>query len=399
MRELLEGLGFEVELRREGRVRFLAPKLPSEKGYAPTSLPAFFNPVSKPSRDVAVLFLRRFFHGRRVRACEPLAGTGVRSIRLVVESGVVDYVLANDISKNAYELIKRNTVLNGVEDVVEAANLDANELLAARGRGRPRFDYVDIDPAGSPARFMENGFRGCGRGGVLGATATDMSALAGAKPESCARKYDAMPLRGAPFSKEVALRVLAGFMVRTAARLGLAAKPILSFQRDHYARVFVRVEPGIERAKKLLKEIGWLSYCSECLAIHRSSLWNPPPTRCEFCGRSLSYAGPMWLGELTDRGLARGMLEEALKEPEVYKDVVKMLELMAEEDTNIIGYYPVNDVASRLGKSPVKPRRLMEALEGMGFKATPTHIHPGAVKTDAPPDALREAFEKAGSKG
>lgn len=397
MKKLEEGLGFEVELRAEGKVRFLCPKLPSEKGYAPTALPAFFNPVSKPSRDMAVLFVRRFFKGRRIRACEPLAGTGVRSIRLAVESNIIEKVLANDISHNAYELIRRNALLNGVEEVVEASNIDANELLASRGRGRPRFDYVDIDPAGSPAPFMENGFRGCGRGGVLGATATDMTALVGAKPESCLRKYDALPLRSAPFSKEIALRILAGFMVRTAARLKLAAKPILSFQRDHYARVFVVVEPGIERAKKLLREIGWVSYCPDCMSIQRVERARPPPDRCP-CGGIASHSGPLWLGELTDRMLVKEMLEDAMREQEIYGDVVKMLEALAEEDTSIIGYYPVNFLASKFRRNPVKPRVLMEMLREMGYRATATHIDSSGVKTDAPPDVLREAFEKAGLK-
>jgi len=397
LKRLEEGLGFEVELRVEGRVRFLCPKLPSEKGYAPTSLPAFFNPVSKPSRDIAVLLVRRFFKEKKIRACEPLAGTGVRSIRLAVESNAIKYILVNDISRNAYELIRRNALLNEVEDLVEASNIDANELLASRGRGRTRFDYVDIDPAGSPAPFMENGFRGCGREGVLGATATDMSALVGVKPDSCVRKYDALPLRGAPFSKEIALRILAGFMVRTAARLKLAAKPILAFQRDHYARVFTVVEPGIERAKKLLEKVGWVSYCPECMSIHLVERAKIPPDQCP-CGGVPSYSGPLWIGELTDRSLVEEMLEDALSEQEVYGDVVKMLKALVEEDTGIVGYYPVNFLASKFRRNPVKPRMLIEVLRDMGYRATVTHIDSSGVKTDAPPNVLREAFEKAGLK-
>ncbi len=387
-----EELGFEVELLTEGKVRFYAPRIPPEPGFAPSELPAFFNPASKPSRDMAVLFLRSWFN-RRITACEPLAGTGVRTLRLIVESGVVDRASANDISKNAYRLIKKNAELNGLQDRVEAYNLDANEFLASRGRGRPRYDYVDIDPAGSPAHYLENGFRGCGKDSVLGATATDLSALTGAKPKPCWRKYDAWPLRVGPFRMEVALRILAGFMARTAARIGLAARPILSFRKDHYVRIFVGVERGKERAKQVLAELGWISYCQKCLAIYSEKLWNPPPITCKRCGAGLEYAGPLWLGPLTRVEVASRMLGHALSDEEVYGDVVPLLRLMSREDTGILGYYPVNYVASWLGRSPVKPVELMEELRSMGYRATPTHLDPGAVKTDAEPEALKEAFE------
>ena len=389
-----EELGFEVELLTEGRVRFYAPKIPPEPGFAPSELPAFFNPASKPSRDMAVLFLRSWFN-RKVTICEPLAGTGVRTLRLIVESGVVEKASANDISVNAYKLIKKNAELNGLQDKVEAYNLDANEFLASRGRGRPRYDYVDVDPAGTPVPYMENGFRGCGKNSVLGATATDLSALTGAKPKPCWRKYDAWPLRAGPFRMEVALRILAGFMARTAARIGLAARPILSFRKDHYVRVFVGVERGKEKAKQVLGELGWMSHCGKCLATYSERLWNPPPSSCPRCGEVLEYAGPLWLGTLTRGEIASKMLEHALSDEEVYGDVIPMLRLMSQEDTGIPGYYPVNYIASRLKKSPVKPGKLIEELRSMGYRATPTHLDPGAVKTDAEPEDLKNAFEAA----
>lgn len=390
-RSYVERLGFEVELRTEGKARFLTPVIPREKSYAPTSLPVFFNPVSKPSRDMAVLFLKTWFKDRGISVCEPLAGTGVRSIRLVLETGVVEKAVANDISAHAYKLIQVNAEMNGVQDSVDALNLDANELLAVRGRGRPRFDYVDIDPAGSPAKFMENGFRGCGRGGVLGATATDLSALTGAKPSSCLRKYGVLSAK-TPFLKEVALRILAGFMVKTAARIGLAAKPILSFQRDHYLRVFVEVWPGIERVKALLREMGWLSFCPACLSILTSAIHHPPNPLCQRCGARTQVIGPLWLGVLTIESLASEMLEEAHRDPETYGDVVRMLERMSGEDSSIVGYMPVNYLASRFKASPVKPVRLVEKLRERGYRATLTHLDPGGVKTDAPPDELRRIF-------
>jgi len=393
MRDVAARLGYEVELRREGKVVFYAPKLPSEKGFAPTDLPVFFNPISKPNRDMTILLLASRYRGARIRICEALAGTGVRSIRIARETDVAEEIVANDISPRAYELIKLNAELNHVEKVVRAVNMDANELLAGCGRGKMRYDYVDIDPAGTPAHFLENGFRGCAREGVLGATATDMSALTGARPEPCLRKYDAKPMK-TPFSKELALRILVGFMVRTAARLGLAAKPILCFQKDHYVRAFVEVERGKTLARESLKGLGWASYCPTCAAIHVSRRVEEPVTTCPSCGSKIEYAGPLWIRGLSDGKLVSEMLARAREESEVYHDVLKLLEALSREDTSIVGYHPVNVIAERLKRPPIKPSRLIEGLRGMGYRATGTHIDPSGVKTDAPLEAVREVFEQ-----
>lgn len=387
----------DYELRREGRAVFYSPRIPERRDFAPTDLPVFFNPYSKPNRDLTVLFLSAWFEGRRIRVCDALAGAGVRSIRILLETGVVGEVTANDISPRACEIIKLNVGLNRLEELVEITCMDANRLLAECGRDRPRYDYVDIDPAGSPAPFIENGIRGCGRGGVIGATATDMPALVGVKPESCLRKYDAKPLR-APFSKEIALRILAGFIVRSAARLGLAATPLLSFSKDHYIRVFAMLERGRRAANERLRLVGWISYCPACLAIYAAERFEQPITTCEACGRRIEYAGPAWIGELTSSDLAEKIYSRALEAPELYRESLKLLDGLRREDHGLLGYHPINHLARVFGYSPVKPSSLVEGLRRLGYRASPSHIDPSGVKTDAPLDAVRGVFEELVAK-
>ena len=386
-------LGYEVEVRREGKAVFYSPKLPQKRDYAPTSLPVFFNPVSKPNRDATILLLAARHQGRRLRICDALAGTGVRSIRIALETDVAEEIVANDVSPRACELMKLNVELNGVGGLVEVSCLDANELLARCGRGSPRYDYVDIDPIGSPASFLENGFRGCRRNAVLGATATDMPALAGAKRESCIRKYDAKPLRS-PFSKEIALRILAGFMVRSAARLGLAATPILSFSKDHYIRVFVEVDRGKNLANERLRLVGWILYCPSCVKIRSAERFEKPIYVCEDCGNPMEYAGPAWIGRLTDGDLAARMLLRAGEEPELYRESLKLLEALSLEDHSLLGYIPVNFFARALRKPPIKPLKLIQGLREMGYRASITHIDPSGIKTDAPLEAVKQVFER-----
>lgn len=390
-------LGYELELRREGRAVFYSPRIPERRNFAPTSLPVFFNPFSKPNRDLTIIFLAAKFEGFKIRVCDALAGAGVRSIRILLETDVAGEVTANDISPRACELIRLNIELNKLGEFIEVACMDANELLAGCGRERPRYHYVDIDPAGSPAQFIENGVRGCKRGGVIGVTATDMPALVGAKPESCLRKYDSKPLR-APFAKEIGLRILAGFIARSAARLGIAAKPILSFSKDHYIRVFAEVHRGRRLANEALKSIGWISYCPSCLTIYSAGRFESPITACETCGRRIDYAGPVWIGDLADKDLAEKMYLRALERPELYRESIKLLDGLRREDHGLLGYHPVNHLARAFGCSPIKPSVLVERLRELGYRASATHIDPSGVKTDAPLSALRGIFEELGAK-
>jgi tRNA (guanine26-N2/guanine27-N2)-dimethyltransferase len=50
------------------------------------------------------------------------------------------------------------------------------------------------------------------------------------------------------------------------------------------------------------------------------------------------------------------------------------------------------------GGSPVKPSMLVEKLRELGYRASTTHIDPSGVKTDAPLEALRSAFEELRAK-
>lgn len=67
--------------------------------------------------------------------------------------------------------------------------------------------------------------------------------------------------RKLPFHKEFGLRALISFIVRTAARLDLVAKPILSYGKEHYIRVFFSIDRSPSASSKLLKEgLGWVEY-------------------------------------------------------------------------------------------------------------------------------------------
>ena len=90
-----------------------------------------------------------------------------------------------------------------IENVYAVQDKDANMfILESSG-----FDYIDIDPFGSPNFLLDSSVKRISRGGILAVTATDTSALAGSYPDACRRKYWAEPLRS-EMMHEAGLRIL-----------------------------------------------------------------------------------------------------------------------------------------------------------------------------------------------
>jgi tRNA (guanine26-N2/guanine27-N2)-dimethyltransferase len=61
----------------------------------------------------------------KIRILEALSATGLRSIRYAKEVEGFDEIVANDLSSEAVEMMKRNLALNEVEDRVTVSHDDA----------------------------------------------------------------------------------------------------------------------------------------------------------------------------------------------------------------------------------------------------------------------------------
>jgi tRNA (guanine26-N2/guanine27-N2)-dimethyltransferase len=206
-------LGFPVKWYVEGKVRFVAPAFPTTKQgepVAPTKSPVFYNPYSSLSRDLTVAFVRCF--DKEAVVAEPLAGCGVRSIRLILETGMVKKAFLNDINPSAVKTIHRNIQYSGVAEKVDVSQGDANIFLCSHSIPGERFDYVDVDPVGAPVKFTENALRACENGGYIGVSATDLASLVGNHPKTCLRKYGVLSCRSF-FPKEAAARLVAAHVV------------------------------------------------------------------------------------------------------------------------------------------------------------------------------------------
>lgn len=122
------------------------------------SVEVFYNADMALDRDLSVGVVAAFGGrlGRPLRVCDPLAGSGIRGLRYLVEVPEVERVVLNDINPKAFEAIKRNVSLNLCSERAKVYNEDANALMH---RMKGNFEVVDLDPFGSFVPFLDGAFR------------------------------------------------------------------------------------------------------------------------------------------------------------------------------------------------------------------------------------------------
>jgi len=343
----------------------------------PRKPPVFYNPHMQLARDVCVLFLKAV---EASSFADVLAGSGVKGLRAAVEAGCKVYL--NDANPAAAELAERNAELNKVD--ARVLNMDGGSFLLSH---KGVFDFIDIDPFGSPAPFLSPAFLAVRRKGFIGMTATDTATLCGVYPRTCYRRYGAMPLRS-PFCHEVGLRILIGHAVREAARYDRAAQPVLSHSTRHYFRLYLHVVRSAPSAQSALEKLGYLYWCGSCLAFDYEQSLFPAEKTCS-CSKGMSVHGPLWLGRLHDKAVVSSMLELASNGA-----AVKLLKLIQGE-VEAPFYHDLHALARRAGLTPPKVQAAIGRLRERGHMASRTHFSPVAVKTDA---GAKDVMEVFGSK-
>jgi tRNA (guanine26-N2/guanine27-N2)-dimethyltransferase len=394
---------FPTETIIEGKAKLVVPKLEafrkSPSDYAPSKAPVFYNPVMELSRDIAILALQayQFMVGHELSICEPLTGCGVRAIRYALEVEGVKSVIINDISFRAVQLASYNVQLNGLQVFTTVQNKDANLLLSSYASPRKRFDVVDIDPFGSPVPYASSAVRAVRNNGLIALTATDLAPLCGVHPKACVRKYGGKPLR-TEYCHELALRLLAGSLVTTAAKQNIGANVVFGHSTDHYVRLYATIKYSAKKADESMKNMGYITHCFKCL--HRQpekgmfEIWHSQ--KCSQCGSKVDAAGPLWLGKLFDKEFVVRMELEAEHKVLRHKERIrKMLGIIKSEADAPITYYVIDELCGKLALPVPSIQRVIDGLKERGFEACKTHFSSKAIRTNAPVDIVKESLQKA----
>jgi tRNA (guanine26-N2/guanine27-N2)-dimethyltransferase len=389
---------FPSEIINEGKIKIRVPQLkafirePSE--YAPSKAPVFYNPAMEMNRDLATLILQAYQRNmkRELALCEPLAGCGVRSLRLAIEVRGVNKVILNDISAEAAKLAQYNAHLNCLDNKVDVANEDANLLLSRYAAPRKRFDYIDIDPFGSPIPYLDSTLRALRDGGLLALTATDMAPLCGVHPKACLRRYGGKPLR-TEYSHELALRLLIGCLASQAAKHDMGVQLLFSYSEYNYVRVYARVAYGAKAADASIQKIGCILHCFSC--FHRE--WQPRITplreECPECGSKLQPAGPLWLGALWDRVYCEAVENEARWRNLRNKIAIRRLVSHALKELDApITYYVVDRLCDKFNLPIPSMSKIITELKRQGFQVVATHFSSRGFRTDAPATVVMKSI-------
>lgn len=371
----------------EGKTKLRVPK-ESLTAREPATNPVFFNPAARVNRDVSVA-ITSVLAGSSF--CDVLAGTGARGIRIAKEVPRSVQVTLNDFNRFAMTVAKRNGELNRVTDRCSFSHDEANHFLYSRFGRDEKFDFLDLDPFGSPAPFLEAGLAASAHESVVSVTATDTAVLCGVYPSVAFRRYGSTSRRS-DFEHETAIRILLYFCCRVAAAGDIGIEPIACHSTRHYLRVYLQTHRSAVSADRSVKQVG---YAAECRTCGECTASEAPLTKCRECGERVQVAGPIWTGRLTD-----GRIVERAKhfaDRMSFTEAAAILQALVGVDRYPPYSYDLERICSRLKISSVSQQRVSERLSSEGFVSMKQPFEKSGLKTKASYAETAEIVKEASS--
>ena len=420
---------------REGRTLMLLPQLPEDAQgpSAKSSGEVFYNPAMAGSRTRSVLLFRHAMEegmlgDGTVYALDGLTASGLRARRWLNE---LPWELSSRISATIVDLEKdsldwarsSHKEFPPSDGVGDLQTLQGDLRAAVLSSGR---HWIDIDPYGSPAPFVDSAMQSMARSGVMEVSATDTAALTGSSKTALMRRYGAR-VRTDCLAHDSGMRVMLSCISRIAARHDRAIEPLLSVWDSHHLRVSFRVVKSVSTANELEERIGWRVFSprkeevaasidsglqvetgGDVLPMHCMLPLNFPVDR-----KDSRVSGPLWTGPTGDRGAMASMSEERALEscgPIFIPDdpvgwsqkdfekerrrIAKSVRHLAEESQAIdsCNLVVVDDLAAWLGTgAPPSPRKIVESLRQNGHVAAVSGYGKPSFRTAAPWEAVVEA--------
>tara|TARA_B100000945_G_scaffold37093_2_gene25074 strand:- start:8096 stop:9295 length:1200 start_codon:yes stop_codon:yes gene_type:complete len=396
------------------------------RGPAAKTGEGFLNPAMAPARTRSVMLLADALEnewlvpeGKDVRVLDALCATGVRPRRWrkeVPEQARLR-ITANDLDSDALawgmKSHETHPIKDGVtwipepsrfeakpeetvEDGIQWINGDAKKMMV-----EAPFQWIDLDPFGSPVSFLDSAVQSISRIGVLEVTATDTAALCGSAKTSAARRYGSIGITDA-YMHDDATRILLGVIARTAAMHDKAMYPILSLFDGHHVRVSVLLKRSKEVASNWSEQIG---YRIRSEPYHFAS--HP----------SGEFSGPMWTGPIFDADIAGRMTVERAIElcagrEEDYPDdwteldiehsqreIERSVRHISESADLLSGEHllvaiDALGIAAGVGQIP-SMKKLKSGLEGRGFRMARCQMPEPMFATDADWETILEVTRLA----
>ena len=366
---------FDKKICEEGNVVFTIPK--SENIY---DAPIFFNPMMNLNRDLSILFTKTYSEkiNRKLRIFEPLAGIGIRAMRMLKEiPESIEEIVISDYNTITNSVSNYNKGKLNFTNNLHIFNRETRSLTLDLAENKYKYDYIDLDPFGSPSPYIDFMWPVLNSKALISVTATDMTALCGVYPMACFRKYGGYPINN-QHNHETAIRILLGMVVRSAGRHEKGITPIFSISVDHYAKIFFKIENGRGRANKSMEQIGFSFTCDNCHEIYYEKMDGEIP-KC--CGE-LQKAGPLWIGKLFDKDWCEIGLKslEPMKLPSEKRIAKQLLEGVNEEDLK--GFFQISKLCKKLKISQPSFTDLFSKIDEEGFKVIRSQFKDQVIRTN-----------------
>ncbi|XP_022239514.1 tRNA (guanine(26)-N(2))-dimethyltransferase-like isoform X3 [Limulus polyphemus] len=326
----------------------------------PTTHDVFYNPVQEFNRDMSVAVIKTYvkacsqstgtkcgivenqseqeldsvhtaankkvFQGE-IRVLEALAASGLRSVRYAMEVPNLTQIIANDVSHQAVESMKRNIKHNKLEGIIIPSKEEAALLMYQHRSFSRRFHVVDLDPYGSPCQFLDAAVQAVHDGGLLLVTCTDMAVLCGNSSETCRAKYGAVSLK-------------------------------------------------MKSSHEMFQVFSWGWTTSREVVSAMSTQ---------------TSGGPIWAANLHDKHFLSSMLQQIGNEEHSYgtaKRMIGILNVILEELEDCPLYYSLDRLCAVVHCITPSLLQFRSAILNAGYKVSLSHTNRTSIKTDAPASIL-----------
>jgi len=333
----------------------------------------FYNPSMELNRDLSIVLAQWFVNNsnKTKKLIDGLASSGIRGVRFSNEIKGDFEVYINDWDEDAYNLIKKNIKKNKLKNTF-SLNSNLNSILSSE-----KFDYIDIDPFGSPIYFFDSAARSINNDGIIACTATDTAALCGVYPKVCIRRYDAAPFHSVAM-KEVGIRILLGCIARTVSKYDKGIIPLLTHATDHYFRLYVKIINGVKNANDSISKVKIIK-SDEKIGLEKTK----------------KDVGPLWTGEIHSKKIIKDLIPILSEKKLACKNkLYKLVDILDEEVDAPSFYYTTDSISSHFKTSPPRKSDLFKFLKGKDYKVCNTHLDPNGFKTDAPLSVIEKMFKQ-----
>lgn len=343
-------------------------------------LDVFYNPVMKLNRDISMLVIKTYFSNirtKKIKFCDPMGASGIRELRFLKDiPEIFEKITIGDISSDAIKNIENNFKENKLSmKKIELTRADAINTIASQF-----YDFIEIDPFGSPVPFIDIAVQRIKHKGILSCTATDTSALCGTYPKTGLRRYG-IRIEKTYYYDEIGLRNLISYVQIQTAKYDKCATPIVSYVCDHYYKVFFVIEEGKNNATNSVRDLGYINWDKKTQEniISKYEIENS--------------IGKTFLGPLQNKEFILKLIGNIHLISD-QKKILKLLEKLHEE-IDYIGYFNPDKLEKEFKfSSRLKYDKIIEKVREEGFEISRVHNNPIGLKTNCSYEKLIEIMKE-----